>query len=242
MSRSNPDDMTPATPSGLLRGFAIAVETLQGHVDPVPPDPIFGSLRDQSEYLQKAEDELNRQRVWARRRNWQAPERLVKFDALANNRWPEWMAVYNAVAGKLGKGGVMIALIGLRDIGKTQLCVELMKAVTAKRDGGPALFDTAAGFFRALKSTYSKAATETENMVVHRYREPSLLIVDEIGKTGATDWEVCQLFELLNLRYGDCKDTIMTSNQKRDEFTATLGPSLARRMNSTGGIITCDWS
>lgn len=234
MSATDPDDTTVVTPDEILALKVASFASMRRNHGESQPEP--------EPWRVEMERELHQGRVRALRAKWNAPQRHVEFDALTKNRWPEWKSVYDSVLDKMGTTGVMIALIGERATGKTQLAVEIMKSCTGGLDGRRAMFDTAAGFYRALQSTFSKAATETADMVVRRYREPSLLIIDEIGKTsGTTPWEPAQLFELLNLRYGDCKDTIMTSNQNAEAFTATLGPSLARRMNETGGIITCNW-
>jgi len=49
------------------------------------------------------------------------------------------------------------------------------------------------------------------------------------------------LFELLNRRYNDLKDTILIANKSKAEFQDYIGPSLASRMNETGGIVECNW-
>lgn len=173
------------------------------------------------------------------RKKWNAPQRHVEFDAIKANKWAGWMSRYNDLCRTLDGNGRMIALIGERAVGKTQMAVELMRFVTAKRH--TCYFDTAAGFYRMIKATYGKLATETEKDVIERFTSYRLLVLDELGKTGATDWEACELFEMINLRYNAKRDTLLISNQNESAFAETIGPSLVRRLNETGGIITCNW-
>ena len=140
---------------------------------------------------------------------------------------------------KLGKG-IILALVGTRGNGKTQLAVALAKRrirATLK----PAMFATATDFFMQIKSTYRKDSDRDESEVVGAFSAPELLILDEIGKRGGSEWENNLLFELLNRRYNDLRDTIVIDNRSMAEFADTIGPSLASRMNEGGGIVHCDW-
>jgi DNA replication protein DnaC len=96
-------------------------------------------------------------------------------------------------------------------------------------------------FFMEGKQSYRKDSDETEMGVLKRYRTPDLLVIDEIGKRGETTWEDTLLFELIDMRYRDMSDTLLISNQTQQEFTASLGPSLASRMKETGGVVECNW-
>ena len=132
-----------------------------------------------------------------------------------------------------------MALTGGRGNGKTQLAVEAMRMVT--RAGGPVLFSTAISFFAEVKSTFSRESEFTEKQVADKYRRPRLLVVDEVGKRGGSDWENNLLFDVLNSRYNDIKDTILIDNRSPKEFEEWIGPSVASRMSEGGGIIECNW-
>jgi DNA replication protein DnaC len=67
--------------------------------------------------------------------------------------------------------------------------------------------------------------------------KPSLLVIDEAAKRGETEWENRLLFEILNKRYGDFKDTILIANQSREEFSKSMGPAIVRRMDEVGGLM-----
>ncbi len=169
------------------------------------------------------------------RGDWNAPRRHVDFAPAVVGPWGEAL---RKLASRLGSG-FLVALIGTRGNGKTQLAVELMKRVTD--DLNFARFTTATRFFMAMKSTYRKDSTETEAGVLATFCKPSLLVVDEAARRAETTWENNLLFELLNSRYNEMKDTIMICNMGRAEFEQSLGASLVSRMNETGGIIECNW-
>lgn len=169
------------------------------------------------------------------RAGWNAPRRHVGTTPSRDGPWGEKLALLEA---RLGKG-ILVGLIGRRGTGKTQLAVELMKRVTA--DGRGALFRTAMELLMRFKGSYRKDAPESELEVFNAHRRPALLVLDEIGQRAGTAWENDVLFELLNQRYADMTDTVVTGNLSPAEFEANLGPSTVSRMRESGGLIDCDW-
>jgi DNA replication protein DnaC len=169
------------------------------------------------------------------RENWNAPDRhfkkIPRFEG-------EWGDAWTLVKSKLGKG-VIIALVGNRGNGKTQLGVEAMRHVTHELK--PALYETATGFFLRIKETYVRDKGISERDVIRELRRPALLILDEIGKRSDTEWENRLLFHVIDCRYMDEKDTIVITNQTKTDFLKSIGPSLASRMSEDGGIVECDW-
>lgn len=188
-------------------------------------------------HQQKTHETAKSRNTEALRANWGAPVRHADSTPQPTGEWGQKL---NVIRGQLGaRKGLLISLVGGRGNGKTQLAVELMKDRTAK--GKSALFTTAIQFFMAIKATYKADSKESEDDVLHRFHRPSLLVIDEIGKRGQTDWENNLLFELLNSRYNDMRDTVLIDNRTKPEFIEAIGPSLASRMNEGGGIIECNW-
>lgn len=150
----------------------------------------------------------------------------------------EWGQKLNSLRPRIGSG-FMVAFVGTRGNGKTQMAVQLIRDATERLLS--ARFCTASEFFMAIKSTYKKESSETEFDVVVCYRAPKLLVIDEIGKRSDSEWENTLLFELLNKRYNDMTDTIVIDNRSSAEFQAAIGPSLASRIAESGGIIEFNW-
>jgi DNA replication protein DnaC len=123
-------------------------------------------------------------------------------------------------------------MFGKRGPGKTQFAVELLRV---NRNG---YYATAVEFFMAVKSSYRDKG-DGEESVVKRFAKYALLILDEIGKRGETGWENSLLFEMIDRRYRNMRDTLIISNEDRARFEANIGPSIASRMSETGGLIDC---
>lgn len=172
------------------------------------------------------------------RLTWNAPKRHCIMDEL--DRSGEWGQVADKLEEKLASGsGILVALVGKRGAGKTQLAVELMKANTTRMKS--ALYVSTTEWFMAIKATYRKGSDQTEIDVIKQYRKPNLLVLDEYGRRGDTEWENNLLFELLDKRYADMHSTILISNQSSADLIESLGRSLSSRLMETGGIVECEW-
>jgi len=170
------------------------------------------------------------------RQHWNAPARHAQRESVdMSGPWGDSLRTIHASLGT----GRMWAICGTRGNGKTQMAVEAMKQATQM--GIPSRYVTATEFFAAIKATYRKDWSETEMNVIERHRKPRLLVIDEIGKRGDTDWENNLLFHLLDKRYQDMTDTIVLANLTAEEMAKSLGPSLSDRMSETGGLIECTW-
>lgn len=150
-----------------------------------------------------------------------------------------WQKRLSDLTAMLGRQ-MFIVLCGERGNGKTQIGVELIRHCITSRQA-PGRFLVAMEFFIQLRKTMKKDAGQAEDDVVAEFRKPSLLVIDEIGKRGQSEWENNMLFLLLNHRYNDMTDTLLICNLKPGDISESLGPSIMRRVNETGGVIHCDW-
>ncbi len=149
----------------------------------------------------------------------------------------EWVSTYQKLHQKLSTG-FLCALVGTRGNGKTQIGVELIKANSQKLHSSR--FCNAIEFFMDIKATY-KGDTKSEKDVIKEYMKPQLLVIDEIGQRSDSEWENRLLFYLVNERYEACKDTLFIGNLEPIKLIEALGPSIASRMNETGGVFECKW-
>lgn len=167
---------------------------------------------------------------------WNAPSRQLSRTDI--DRSGAWGIKESELVKRLGTG-FLVALIGGRGPGKTQMGVELMKAATEKLKS--AYYNTLTGLFLEIKSTFKPDSSTTEEDVVLKLSRYSLLVVDEVGRRSDGDWENRVFFELVDRRYREMKDTLLIANHTKDQFLQTIGESLASRMQETGGIIECSW-
>ena len=166
-----------------------------------------------------------------------APERQLRAKADASGEWGQTLGRLN---GKLGTG-LFAVLTGKHGSGKTQLGVEMMRHQIDDLHRS-AVFLSATEFFIQVKATYRPDSQTSEADVLAKYAKPGLLVVDEIEKRGASEWENNLIFHLFNRRYNAVKDTLLISNLPESELCQHLGPALVSRLNETGGVISCNWA
>jgi DNA replication protein DnaC len=149
----------------------------------------------------------------------------------------EWNDALRNLKSKIGTG-FLVALIGTRGTGKTQMGVELIRTQINRLKS--AQFTTAMDIFLAVKSSYRKDGQD-ERVIVAEFCKPRLLVIDEIQERAETPWEDRILTHLIDRRYNDEKDTLLIGNLTPDQFAQHVGASILSRLNETGGIVQCDW-
>lgn len=197
-------------------------------------DPAEAAKRKQSELDEQ--ERVRKTQMDTIRKHWNAPERHASRAELVSV--PAWDQTLAMLKGKLGTGFI-IALVGTRGPGKTQLAVELMKHACQGL-----IFSRYAHtleIFIDIKSTYRREAARTERGVIDEYCSRPLLVIDECQERGETEWESRILRYIVDKRYQDKKDTLLISNGDADSLKANLGDSIVSRCNETGGFKVCDW-
>ncbi|HMY38129.1 MAG TPA: ATP-binding protein [Marinagarivorans sp.] len=146
--------------------------------------------------------------------------------------------------------GSSIILSGTVGTGKTHLSIGIANEIIS--NGYAALFSTAAGIVRRVRSSWGKN-DEDESAAMNIFIMPDLLIVDEVGVQSGSDNEHQILFEILNARYEACKPTILLTNLPLQDQTENgsivrkglksfIGERLLDRMREGGGrAFTLDW-
>lgn len=219
--------MSDETPTAEPRPVGQVLEGMKFEKNP------YGAERERE--IQDFEERQHMMKVNELRVAAQVPKRHMQTKVNEQTAWGE---KFCELQERLGKG-FLIALVGTRGNGKTQLGVELIRVATF--DLRKSLFTSAVQFFIEIKSSYRKDAEKTEHEVIRKFSRPSLLVIDEFGKRGESEWENTMLFEVINNRYNAMLDTVLIDNRTKAEFIARIGPSLASRMEETGGIVECNW-
>lgn len=77
----------------------------------------------------------------------------------------------------------------------------------------------------------------TEEHRLRAYREPDLLIVDEVSRHAFYGEPTQHLYDVLDDRMDWCRPTILTTNESEDGLAALLGPALLDRVVGYGGLV-----
>jgi DNA replication protein DnaC len=133
--------------------------------------------------------------------------------------------------------GRCLVFSGKVGTGKTHLACAIAGAVA--RLGRAVLYQTAAGLIRQIRATWGSGDDTT---VLRELQARDLLIIDEVGLGYGTDAEILQLSELIDLRYGAVKPTIVITNCSPKELPKYLGDRAVDRLRENGGKgVIFDW-
>ncbi|SFB60167.1 ATP-binding protein [Azotobacter beijerinckii] len=152
----------------------------------------------------------------------------------------EICAGYAADFGDHLKAGRCMLMLGKVGTGKTHLAVAIANFLIHER-GISAIYRTVGGIIDEIRSTYDGGkGGEAEIMKI--LVGSDLLVLDEVGATKATDFELATLFRIINGRYEQCLPTIIVSNLGPKELPAALGERCVDRLRENGGILVpFDW-
>lgn len=149
------------------------------------------------------------------------------------NGWGKALKDIKALIGK----GTIVGLVGSRGTGKTQLCA--VACAYSAWNGRGARYITVMDLLSEIKETYTDGGKE--RVVLSKYKNVPLLVLDEWQERSDTSWEASKLTNLIDYRYGALLDTIIVANQTPKEFMASIGESIFSRMQETGLLVECTW-
>lgn len=95
---------------------------------------------------------------------------------------------------------------------------------------------------RHLKTTWSKDSENTEEDLIKYYIKLDLLILDEVGSQFGSDTEKLFIFDIIDGRYQDMKQTVLISNLDIGGIKEVIGERCVDRLREGGGsMIAFDW-
>ena len=131
--------------------------------------------------------------------------------------------------------GYLVALLGTRGTGKTQLAVALIHAACQR--GQSARYVKAIDLFRTIRRAYGPEPTASEDRIIDGLAGVDLLVVDELHQRGQSEWEAHTLTNLIDRRYDAMKSTLLVANLSKADFAQQIGDSVVSRIHETGAAI-----
>jgi DNA replication protein DnaC len=160
----------------------------------------------------------------------------------------DWVTTYQNALESVSQGG-LVAFLGGRGTGKTQMAAEIAKEGNWSRDKGEwngnamvanktAIYRRAMDIFLDLRD---RSAGHSEQAVLKKLTYCGLLVIDEFQERGETPFEDRIIINLLDKRYNDQRPTILIANLDRAGLSAMLSPSVKDRMRENGRSFLFDW-
>ncbi len=157
---------------------------------------------------------------------------------------------------KLIQHGKSLLLTGACGSGKTHLAVALLnwwyaEQLTENREGR--IFPLKRGRFVVvpdllleIKASWDEKENfrgENEKEIIDRYGFYSFLVLDDLGSETMSEWSRTVISNIINRRYNECKQTIITTNLSTAELAA-IDDRIPSRFSEMGQIIDLgkkDW-
>lgn len=137
----------------------------------------------------------------------------------------------NASGAIVANNGICV-LCGPRGTGKTQVAVELVRAMVWDRNGS-AYYGAAVEVFDQIR----REERQDSDHLWRKVRAVNLLVLDELQETRGTDWESWRLTTLLDSRYGSLRPTLLLTNLDARGLAEYLPVSIRSRLNDGGGVV-----
>ncbi len=202
----------------------------------------------QAEADKAARDEHKRDRMEARIGRALIPKRfaLKTFDGYTvdNQGQAKALATCKDYADRFDlhhADGRCLLLLGKAGTGKTHLAASVANQVM-RTSQKTCMYRTLPDLLADLRGTYGSGSDTTEAEIFSVVSTVDLLILDEIGATKATEFELATLFRVINSRYEDLLPTIVISNLGPQQIPEAMGDRCVDRLRESGGIaVVFDW-
>lgn len=132
-----------------------------------------------------------------------------------------------------------LVIVGPSGTGKTYLCSAILENI-------PCSFRFVRGYtedklLSRIRESFNAGSSGDYSARVESLLDDDLIILDDVGSTGYTEWREEILFHAVNFRYSHQKPTIITSNLNEKDFYKLYNPRLVTRIFSKEHTIL-DWS
>lgn len=140
------------------------------------------------------------------------------------------------------KDGRCLMLMGKPGCGKTHMGAAIALHL-CRETRHEAVYRTLPGLITDIRSTYGARNDDfSEADIMRTITRCSLLVLDEIGATKTSEFEMALLFNIINTRYEDKLPTVIISNLKPTELKDAIGERCVDRLREGGGIVVgFDW-
>lgn len=81
-----------------------------------------------------------------------------------------------------------------------------------------------------IRECFHEGTGGNESGLIQRYAEKKCLILDDLGAEKTSEWSIQTLYSIVDRRYRDVMQTLITSNLTLDEIAVKVGDRIASRI------------
>ena len=139
------------------------------------------------------------------------------------------------------EAGRCLLLMGKPGTGKTHLAAAIGNQIM-RAGKWTSVYATVDAILKHIKASFGSDTDYNETEAFEAFTSPSLLIIDEVGATKATEFETSTLFSIINSRYEEQMPTVVISNLRPDDLPTVLGERSVDRLREGKGVaVVFDW-
>lgn len=137
--------------------------------------------------------------------------------------------------------GRCMLLLGKVGTGKTHLAIAAANHLI-NESMVKAIYRTVGTLIGEIRATFNERSGESEAHILREVIGADLLVLDEVGATKQSEFELATLFSIINGRYEQCRPTIIVSNLSPSELNDALGARCVDRIRENGCIgVAFEW-
>lgn len=137
--------------------------------------------------------------------------------------------------------GRCMLLLGKVGTGKTHLATSAASVLINERMV-KAIYRTVGSVIGDIKATFSDKSGDSEAHIMRELIGADLLVLDEVGATKQSEFELATLFSIINGRYEQGRPMIIVSNLSPAELNDALGVRCVDRIRENGCIgVAFEW-
>jgi DNA replication protein DnaC len=130
-------------------------------------------------------------------------------------------------------------ITGVRGTGKTHLAASIVREYVLGRR--PYVSNVAwisvPDLLLKIRATFRDRSEQSESGIIEEYSDCRLLVLDDMGVEKTSEWSLQTLYTIIDRRYREERQTIITSNLSLDELAERLDDRIASRLSELCRVV-----